>query len=479
MKEFYLNANQGSVRKLLFTLGGVAVFILLMAVVNFVNITISKARERMREIGVRKVLGGMKIELRTQFYMESLVLVFLSGVLSLIIYYWVEPFFGLIVGKPIMRISEFPGLFMGLALLGMLVLGLVAGTYPAMVLSSIQEVKILDGKLTTGRVNTWFRKGLIAFQFFIAAVVIIAAFIVSAQVQYFFNKDLGYEKAYIISAQVPREWSSEGVDRMLSVRNQFAQLPEVKVVSLGYQIPDGSNPGQSAIYKIGTDSSLAKPTELLYADESYAATYQIPMMAGQFFSENGNIQDTTGIVINESQALALGWTNPSDAINSKLRLVNNSQVFTVKGVIRDYHFGSLHQAIRPAVFFHVRSVNLYRYLSFKLDSENINESLTKLEQKWASLLPGAPFEYTFMDETLTKLYSQEIQLQNAAYTATTLAIIIAFLGVFGLVAISIQQRKREIGIREGDWSICTESSTPFFFATFFPSFYLLAFWQSL
>ena len=326
--------------------------------------------------------------------------------------------------------------------------GIVAGIYPAFVLSSLKAVESLKGKLNSVKENVLLRKLLVAFQFGTAAIVFTGAIIISQQVNLFFSNDLGYNKDYIVAAQVPRDWSAAGVTRMESIRRQFAAMPQVSNVTLSYEVPDGNNSGNFPVYKDGADSTTAITSQLLYTDEYYASTYGIPMAAGIFYSPPGAYTDSTKLVINEATATALGWKNAQEAIGKQVRFPGGGSTFTIAGVTKDFHFGSMQKAIQPAVFLHVGVTNTFRFFSFKLKPGDMGNTIADLQKKWSALMPGAPFEYKFMDDTLRNLYKSEIQLKKASYTATVLSLIIALLGVIGLVSLSIQKRTKEIGIRK-------------------------------
>jgi putative ABC transport system permease protein len=448
LKQYYLNANNGLVRKMLYALSGIAFFILFMAIINFVNMSISRSATRMREIGVRKVLGGLKKQLICQFLTESTVLVFIAGVAALGIYLLVKDMFGNIVGRTIPSITGFPLYFIPFLLLLIIVTGFVAGVYPAFVLSSLRSVESLKGKLISGKENIVMRKGLVAFQFGTAAIVFTGAIIISQQIRLFFSDDLGYNKEYVLAAQVPRDWSVAGVGKMENIRSQLARMPQVSDVSLSFEVPDGNNSGNILVYRADADSTTAITSQILSTDEYYTSTYQIPMAAGEFYSAPGAYTDSSKTVINETQARLLGWKTPQEAIGGQLRFPGTVAQFTIAGVTKDFHFGSMQKAIQATTFFHVGTNPVFRFLSFRLRPGNISKSLGELQKKWASLMPGAPFEYKFMDETLEKLYKTEIQLKRASYTATILSIVIVLLGVIGLISLSLQKRTREIGIRK-------------------------------
>ncbi|MEM8526907.1 MAG: ABC transporter permease [Bacteroidota bacterium] len=448
LKSYYLDVGNGAVRKMMYTLSAITFFILLMAIINFVNIAVSKADLRMKEIGVRKVLGSLRTALMTQFYVEALLLVTFSTMIGLSIYTLARPIVSSFLNNEISSLLDFNWQF-GVLLLGLIVLiSLLAGTYPALIISGFRPIQAMKGQLTTAKDNALLRKSLLAFQFFVAAVVLMGATIISQQVQHFFSKDLGYEKEHVITAPVSRDWTPEGVQKMETFRNQLANLPEVSQVSLSYSIPNGNTAGQQALYKMGADSTQTVAAESIMVDANYAETYNLAMAAGDFHDPSNATRPVEELLLNEAASKALGWENPADAVGQQLRLVNIPVPFTIKGIIKDYHYSSLHDAIQPAVFLSVGTTNLYRYFSIKLQAGNINESLASVQQKWSELMPTTPFDYQFQDEAFADLYAREVRLQKAAYTATFLAVIIALLGVFGLLALSIQKRTKEIGIRK-------------------------------
>lgn len=447
LTDYYLQKDNGLVKRMLYALSFVGLFILLMAIVNFINISISNSSSRIKEIGIRKVLGGLKKQIIIQFLTESVILVLLATFFAVIAYPFARPFFDELVGKEIPRLISFPSYFIFIPATLVLLVGILAGLYPAMILSSLKSVDSIKGKLKTIKENVLLRKSLTGFQFCIAFIVIIAAFIVSQQVNYLFSQSLGYNKEYIVSSQVPRDWSVAGVQKMETVRNEFADMPQISAASLSYEILDGMNGGQPPVYKAGTDSTQAVAMQSIQTDGNYLSVYQIPLKAGAFFSSNAEA-DSLKVILNEKAVQALGFNTVEDAIGKHLRIPGSNDLFTVNGVTADFHFGSMQQKIQPMIFFKTRFTRTYRYLSFKIKPGNIANTLAALEKKWAALLPGSSFEYNFMDDTLKRLYKTEIQLKKAAYTATLLSLIIVFLGVLGLVSLSIQKRIKEMGIRK-------------------------------
>ena len=444
----HLKANNGLVGKMLLTLSIVALFILLMAVVNFVNITIGMSATRLREIGVRKVLGGLKKQVVAQFLVEAFLLTAGATLLALGCHELFRSTFADLLDKPIPSLITWsPVAYLGLVGL-LLVIALLAGSYPAFVLSALPSVDSLKGKLTASvQKDIGLRRALIVFQFTVAICVFVGAVVIGRQVSYFFTKELGYQREQILTvASVPRDWSPAGVQRMEGVRNQLARIPGVADVSVSFEIPDGGSSGSVSLFPQGQDSTQAITASSLTTDERYAQTYGLKLKAGQFFHARGGSYDSLNVVINESAAKALGWLNPAKALGRLVRFRGGT--YSVRGILTDFHFGSLRETIRPLVFIQVRKDPIYRYFSFKVVTGRLPETVAAIGREWARLFPDAPFEYAFMDNTLQKLYQTELQLQKASRLATTLALVIVLLGVLGLVSLNVTRRTKEIGIRK-------------------------------
>ncbi len=255
LKNYYLDANNGLVKKMLYALSAIAIFILIMAIINFINMSVSRSAARMREIGIRKVLGGLKRQLILQFLIESIIIVFIATVFALLLYMFSQNLFSNILGNDIPHLNEFPLYFIAYPLLLTIIIGCISGIYPAFVLSSLKAVESLKGKLSSIKENILLRKSLVAFQFGTATIAFIGAIIISQQINFFFSKDFGYNKDYIVSSQLPRNWNQEGVKKMETIRRQLQDVRGVKSSTLSYEIPDGNNGGQAPVYKFGNDST--------------------------------------------------------------------------------------------------------------------------------------------------------------------------------------------------------------------------------
>jgi len=444
LKDYYLQQNNGLVKKMLYTVSCIALFILLMAIINFINIAVGKSSTRIKEIGLRKVMGSGRKQIIFQFLTESVLLVFFSMTAALLIYVLAAPFLSAVLGKTIPSLAAFPVYYGLIPVALVFIIGLLAGMYPAFILSALNAVDSVKGKLQSVNANIYLRKTLVGFQFFMASVVLIGAMILGKQVSLFFSKDLGYNKDYVVSVQLPRDWTRSGVQKMETIRDEFARMPEVSSASLTWSVPDGTGSGTMSLYPAGKDSSQSILFESVIADKKYLETFQIPLTAGRTFERPA---DSLNIVINESAVKTLGLHNASEAIGQRL-FASADMPLNVIGVFSDFHFGSLKDKIRPMVFTNVNLNNAYRLMCFKLKAGNIGSAMEKIQAKWSALLPGTSFDYKFMDESLQNLYRTEIQLKKASQVATALALFIVVLGIIGLISLSIQKRTKEIGIRK-------------------------------
>lgn len=449
LTDFYLKSDNGLVRRLMLALSVAGLFILLMAVVNFVTISISSSSDRLREIGVRKALGGLRRQLTVQFLLEALLLMAVAAGLSTGFYVLLRPLFSGMVGKEIPPLADLPWQYVGLLPLLILGVGGLAGAYPALHLSAYSAVDALKGRGTSVKEGRLFRQSLVTLQFAIAVFVFVGAVFVSRQIAYFRSADLGFSRKTLLTvSSLPRNWTPEGVRRMEAVREQLARISGIDAVSMSFEIPNGNEGNSVRVYRTGQDSTRAISMKTLATDEHYTRTYQIELLSGQYFRQGSDQQDSTGIVLNRSAVRVLGFRTPADAVGQTVRLQGSPRRFRVMGVIDDFHFNSLHRAIEPVAIGHVHNVPYYRFFSFQLSPGNPKRTITALEAKWRELFPDAPFEYAFMDETLDMLYQTELQLEKATHLATALALLIVGLGVVGQVSLSVTRRTKEVGIRK-------------------------------
>jgi ABC-type antimicrobial peptide transport system permease subunit len=446
LKNYYLNDHGGAARKMVMILSLAALFILLMAVINFVNINIGTSSYRLKEIGLRKVFGGAKRQLIVQFIAEAIILTIIAAIISLIAYQVLRPVFNQVLNAKFTSVFRFSSGALLFLLALIFITGFIAGVYPAFVMSSSRVINAVKGKIDSAKGGLFLRKTMLTVQFTLAIIVFICALTVSRQVSYVFSKDIGYRKdQLLVISAFPKQWDSVGVSRMINIKKAFLQMPSVKDASLSFEIPDRKPPNSIDMQPVNGDGRTVLVTSC-GVDENYAATFGLKVLSGSCFAQSGGYIPNQ-IVLNESAVKTLGLTINS-AVNMQIKVPSSGTTLTVAGVIKDFNYSSLQNQVEPLAFFHVNDARAYRYLSLKLSSADIVETVARIRNKWKELSPGTPFEYTFMDEKFQSLYRSELQLKKAANIATILNLIIVFLGIFGVVAFTLTKRTKEIAVRK-------------------------------
>jgi putative ABC transport system permease protein len=446
LETFYLKANHGAVSKTLSILSLVALSILLLAVINFINIMIGTSSYRIKEIGLRKVFGGRRRQLVIQYLTESIVLTLFAAVLSVFFYGLFRPLFNELLNTTLPSLTSFT--FTEFALVGMLVLGVgvFAGIYPAIILSGSEMVSAVKGKLDSVEKGMWLRRSLLVLQFTIAIGVFIFSMTISKQVKYFFDTDLGYNKEQLmVITAFPKQWDSAGVMKMESIRNGLLAVSSVKDASVSFEIPERNPPGQFLVIPEGGKNNQPISVQSIGTDEKYASTFGLHLLEGRFFRDTigGFVSGET--VITEAAMKSFGWQT---AAGKHFTMVNDGGPLTVVGVIKDYHVSSLHEAMMPLCFIHVKDSRSYRYLTVKLRPGNTSNAIAQVKAKWKEMSPAAPFEYFFMDEKLQSMYQSELQLKKAANISTGLMLLIVLLGIFGVLTLALAKRMKEIAVRK-------------------------------
>ncbi|MFC4870698.1 ABC transporter permease [Negadavirga shengliensis] len=448
MRTSYFNANNGMVRKVIWVLTLISVFVLLMAVVNFVNLAVGNASARIKEIGIRKAMGVRKAQLFGQFMAESILLSSSSMLLALLFYELARTYFGEIFGVNPHPVWYWPDYFIGGAVALTAVVGFFGGIYPSLVLSGLPLVDSLKGRLKSVQENVLLRRSLIVFQMIVSLTVLGTAIVILKQVDYFFNTELGYSRDAMVSLVLPREWNEKGLRKMETFRESITSLPGIRNASLSYELPNGRAGFSNSLYREGGKSEDAVSLKVLQTDEHYAQTYQIDVLAGQYFHGEAAAFKADRIVLNESAARALGYTEPEEAIGEKVIFQGSESPVEIAGIVRDFHFESLHEAIRPLAFTHVKNTNTYRYLNIRTDSPQLQSSMGSVEAAFREMFRGAIFEYEMMDDTFRKLYHTEIRLKKSALAATVIALLIVIMGMLGVVSLALSRRVKELGIRQ-------------------------------
>ncbi len=445
LRDYHL--QNGSVQTMITTLSLTALFILLMAVINFININTGTAAYRLKEIGLRKIMGGSRSALIAQYLIEAVMLALLAGLLSLGLYQLLRPLFSQLLHTRLDNIWHFSLEQVFFVLLLVLVVGLASGIYPAFVLSASNTLLAAKGKTNTPQGGLLLRKGLLVVQFTMAVVVFICALNVSRQVKYCFRKDLGYNKDNVLVLYTyPKQWDTAGVMRMNAVKKALQQLPEVSSASLAFEVPDRRPPNAMSILVPAAGGAERVSITTFVADENYAATFGLHMLAGSFFKQGAGGHIPGQVVLNEAAVKALKLDNP---VGQQLVLDDGKNtVLTIAGVVKNYNYSNMQEGIGPVAVVHVNDATAYRFLSLKIASADIPAAIETIRRKWKTLLPGSPFEFFFMDERFRWLYQTELQLQKAANIAMVLSLLIVLMGIFGIVAFTLTRRTKEMALRK-------------------------------
>ena len=416
----------------------VAIFILLIACINFINLTTARSAERAKEVGIRKVVGALKTQLSKQFIGESIMLCLIAFVLTIFLSWLLLPVFNQLAGKTISQsIFENPA-YIAVVFLAAVVIGFLAGIYPALVLSSFRPVTVLKGKFTTGTRGILLRKGLVVSQFTISIGLIIATIIVYNQMRYMRNQDLGFSKDQMI---VMNTYGDPAKD---AFKQSLAGIPNVKSVATSSSVPGGGNEGAySEIENRKGDLQVAN-LDLYFVDFDYINQFKIKVVAGRGFSRDFATDTTQAMVLNEAAVKMFGYTSPQQAIGKRFKQWGREG--KIIGIVKDFHFRSLQQPIKPlSMRIEPGGCNL---VSANVSTTNLPGTLTAIETKWKTLIPNRPFSYFFLDEFFDQQYRTEERFGKLFLNFAVLAIFISCLGLLGLASYSTIQRTKEIGIRK-------------------------------
>lgn len=420
----------------------VALFILLIACINFMNLSTARSSLRSMEVGLRKVMGADKSRLIRQFMGESFMMTSISMICALILVYLFLPTFSNFTEKELsLNLFQNPEYLVGLsALIG--VVGLISGSYPALFLSGFSPAKVLKGAFKAGKGHEKFRSVLVVGQFSISVVLIVAVIVVVRQLEFMQSKDLGFEKEDIIVLP-----SSPAIqENYLILKDRLERYPGIKSVSISSRVPSGrllDNQGSTAEVN-GEMTQLNLRIADIHVSHNFLDTYGIPVVAGRDFDYNLASDSTEAFILNEAAIREIGWTSPEEAIGKKF-LYGSRRGF-VTGVMKNFHFESLHQPIVPIVFMISQDRN--NRVSLKIDAENQEQTLAYIKGEWAALRPDFPFEPLYVDEGFNRQYEAEARVKTIFTFFSGLAVIISILGLLGLTTFATQQRTREIGIRK-------------------------------
>ncbi len=447
--HYNLELEANSKASVSYTLAGIALVILLVACINFINLSTAQASRRSREVGMRKVVGATKSQLVGQFLSESLILSGIALGLAALLAGLLLPSFNALVGKRLgLAVGANPLFFAGLVLLA-LVVGLLSGSYPALFLSAYRPVTVLKGDVQRTKLGgVLLRKSLVVVQFAVSVVFIVGSLVVSRQLGFIKNKDLGVDNANVIALPIFKDQAL--TKRIELIEQELGGIPGVRDLTISEGVVGAYNGFPIQCVPEGRDADSSAQMNLHLSGSGFFKFFKIDIVQGRDFDRDRASDASSSVIINQTAARALGWPSPigkrirNDRFSSEL---NTSGEMTIIGVVRDFHNGSLHDEIPPSVYeFHP---DMNNEVFVRLRPESIPETLAALEKKWKELPTHIPFVYHFLDRPLELgLYAQDRRLGRIFGFCSALAIALAAVGIFGLMSFTAERRRKEIGIRK-------------------------------
>jgi putative ABC transport system permease protein len=427
----------------------IALFVLAIACFNFINLATARSLRRAKEIGVRKVVGADRKQLIFQFIGETILLSLLSMLLAMLATLFIIPMLNEFTGKSI-SFNPVTNPLLALLMLGAgVVIGVLAGIYPALVLSGFQPIKVLKNMKLGGANRSWLRPALVVVQFSLSVLLIVCTLIVYRQTKYLNNKDLGFSKEQVLYFHV----NSEVLPKLGALKDELRQLPNVSSVTSGYGMPGDAFAGETI--KLPTkDGEKQVAVSNFIGDHDYVKTLGLRLIAGRDFSRDRSTDVSEAFIINETAVKSFGFNTPQAALGQQIlwdewEPVDSTQPVKrgkVIGVVKDFHYKSLHEKVTASV------IQLYpqvtETVALKLRSSDMASSIAHISNVWKRYAPSFPLDYKFVDETYGKMYSSEEKLSSLLWIFAIMAILVGCMGLFGLAAFSAEQRTKEIGIRK-------------------------------
>lgn len=426
-------------KRIVLLFSAIAVFILLLACINFINLSTAKSANRAKEVGLRKVVGSHRTNLIGQFLTESIFYSFVSVVIGVIIAWFAMPYFNALAGKNLgFPLSEWWPIPVMIAFA--LVMGLISGIYPSFYLSAFKPISALRGSLSKGSKGSFLRSGLVVFQFVTSIVLIVGAFVVHRQMQYILNKNLGFDKDHVIQVHGTNTMK----ERQKVFKNELLKLSEIQHVSASDFLPiKGTSRNGNSYWKEGrTKIDEGVGGQIWWVDADYLDALGMKLVEGRMLSHNIGA-DTASLVVNQAMVKELGLDNPIGA-----RITRGGPVFNVIGVVEDFHFESLRGSRIEPLAMGRGDYGFASILSVRTTTRDMPATLASISDLWDKFMPHQPIRYSFMDETYARAYEDVKRTGNLFSTFAIFGIIVACLGLFGLSAFMAEQRRKEISIRK-------------------------------
>jgi putative ABC transport system permease protein len=426
----------------LYVFGSIAIFVLLIACINFVNLSTARAANRAKEVGMRKTLGGQRMQLIGQFLFESILLCVLSVVMAIAIVVVLLPVFNVFAEMSVKTSVLLEPFYLGVLTLLPLVVGTVSGIYPAFVLSSFKPITALKAGLNHER-GGMFRRALVVVQFTLSIVLLVGTGVAMDQLNMLRKSDTGFTRENVIMIPVTRSPVAQNYE---ALKNEFLRNNNTVSVTALEEVLGAKHQVGNYLFEGQEDS---RPFPRLTVRHDFTKTFDIPLVAGRDFSEDVITDDSLALVVNETFVKQMGWGSNEDAIGKKF---DNIPTHKIIGVVRDFNFTSRHQPIRPLVLQLNTTLRAFdvriKYMAVRISGDDVEGTIAWLSKQWKAQIPGWPFEYFFLDNDLEKLYKAESKMSKIAIVFSGLSILVACLGLFGLSTYTAEQRKKEMSIRK-------------------------------
>ena len=447
IKEIHFDARYGNFngrtfsKDLILALSLIGLFLLIIACVNFINLTTAQAMKRAREVGVRKTLGGNRSQLIFQFLGETGVTTFLALIVAIAVVFICLPFVNNLLEIHLTISLLFGTTFIAFMAGALVLVTFLSGFYPALVLSGFKSVDVLKSLVTTSNKGVYFRRGLVVFQFVIAQALIIGTMVVASQMDYFRNADMGFAKDAVINAGFPGDSLSR--TKMGFLQNELNKIAGIQSVSFSTFTPSAGG-GWYTDLRTTNNHSTTNPDMIVCmkpADTGYFGLYQLKLVAGRVYMPSDTMRE---FVVNETVVRNLGIHNMNDAIGKLI--VVNGRTCPIVGVVKDFHIYSLRDPIGPVVMTTMK--DQYGLANIKVNMNQAKNVIASMQNTWSKYFPDYAFEYSFLDQSIADYYKQESQLSVLYKIFSGIAIFISCLGLYGLISFMAVQRKKEIGIRK-------------------------------
>lgn len=421
----------------------IAGFILLIACINFMNLSTARSMERAKEIGVRKAIGAQRYSLITQFLLESIMLTMLAAVLALVLVALVLPFTRELSGKALYFSDLLSWQFITLFTGSVIFVGLIAGSYPAWVLARFKSSQVLKGRLKPPSRGISLRKVLVVFQFALSMSLIVGTAVVFSQLKHLRTLDTGFTKDQILV--IDFGWDSKVQEQIASIKTELGKHPSVSMVSASRAVPGAFLPDAGTSIESASGEMKVYNPGIYEIDEDFIPIYEIGLIAGRAFSDTFPSDTTKALLINEAAAKLYGYADMEDVIGKKFTQWGREG--KVVGVVKDFNYKSLHSKVEPLSIRYAPTGAL-RHFSLKVAPEEMTTTLAELEQLWSQLVPHRPFIYSFLDDSFNRQYEADVRFGQIFTVFSSLAILIACLGLFGLTTYTTALKTKEIGIRK-------------------------------